>query len=193
MASIRNVQQWLQPFLQSNFTPGYFFIFVTSESICSCTVRIIFTAKILFRLAKSFRRTSLSCFSMIAESSDCSAGVRSSMGLNPNVYGVEHHPRSAGNSMTAGFGAGIARTSGAKSRAARAMTLQRPVRRCERRPVKKTIEPDAPHRKNPLGLDVFVAERLSLRPHQRRYAALPTALRCIASLPGLYEEGSMGA
>ena len=109
------------------------------------------------------------------------------------MYGVEHHPRSAGNSMTAGFGAGIARTSGAKSRAARAMTLERPVRRRERRPVKKAIEPDTPHRKNHLGFAAFVAERLSLRPHQRRYAALPTALRCIASQPGLYEESSMGS
>ena len=95
--------------------------------------------------------------------------------------------------MTAGFGAGIARASGAKSRAARAMTLERPVRRRERRTVKKAIEPDTPDRKNHLGFAAFVAERLSLRPHQRRYAALPTALRCIASLPGLYEEGSMGA
>ena len=110
-----------------------------------------------------------------------------------NVYGVEHPPRSAGNSMTAGFGAGIARTSGAKSRAARAMTLERPVRRRERRPVKKAIENTATHRKNRLGFAAFVAERLSLRPHQRRYAALPTALRCIACHPGLYEEGSMGA
>ena len=109
------------------------------------------------------------------------------------MYGVEHHPRSAGNSMTAGFGAGIARTSGAKSRATRAMTLERPVRRRERRTAIKTIAPEAPHRKNRLGFAAFVAERLSLRPHQRRYAARPTALRCIASQPGLYEEGSMGA
>lgn len=85
--------------------------------------------------------------------------------------------------MTAGFGAGIARTSGAKSRATRAMRamrLERPVRRRERRTVKTAIENAA-------------AERLSLRLHQRRYAALPTALRCIACPQGLYEGGSMGA
>ena len=110
-----------------------------------------------------------------------------------NLTGVERHPRSAGNSMPAGFGAGIARTSGAQSRAARAMTLERRVLRRERRSVEKTIDPKRTHRKNPVGFADFVAERLSLRPHQRRYAALPTALRCIACHPGLYEQGSMGA
>ena len=73
------------------------------------------------------------------------------------------------------------------------MTLQRPVRRRERRTAMKAIEPNAPLRKNRLGFAAFVAERLSLRPHQRRYAALPTALRCIACYPGLYEVGSMGS
>ena len=95
--------------------------------------------------------------------------------------------------MPAGFGAGIARTSGAKSRATRAMTLERPVCRRGRRTAKKAIEDAATHRKTPMGLAAVVAERLSLRPHQRRYAALPTALRCIACHQGLYEGGSMGA
>ena len=102
---------------------------------------------------------------------------------------VERHPRRAGNSMTAGFVAGIARTSGATSRAQRAMTLERNVLHRERRPVKMPIEPLPPNPKNTPGFSAFGAERKSLRPHQRGYAALPTALRCIACHPGLHEEG----
>ena len=43
------------------------------------------------------------------------------------------------------------------------------------------------------GFDAFVAERLLLRPHQRSYAALQTALRCIASPSGLYTAPHLGA
>ena len=111
----------------------------------------------------------------------------------PNVRGVERHPRRAGNSMLAGFVAGIARTSGAQSRARRAMTLERRVLRRERRPVMMAIGHNRPNRKNALGFAAFVAERLSLRPHQRGYAALPTALRCIALKPGLHEVGILEA
>ena len=64
--------------------------------------------------------------------------------MTPNVDGVERRPRRAGNSVTAGFAAGIARTSGAQSRATRAMTLERHVLRRERRPAKKAIESSAP-------------------------------------------------
>ncbi len=95
--------------------------------------------------------------------------------------------------MTAGFGAGIARTSGAASRAWRAMTLERNVLRRERRTVTKSIEPFDQSRKMRPGFHAFVAERMSLRPHQRGYAALPTALRCIACHLGLHEADSLGA
>ena len=111
----------------------------------------------------------------------------------PNVRGVERHPRGAGNSMLAGFGASSARTSGAQSRARRAMTLERRVLRRERRPVMMAIGYNWPNRKNALGFAAFVAERLSLRPHQRGYAALPTALRCIALKTGLHEVGILEA
>ena len=95
--------------------------------------------------------------------------------------------------MTAGFVAGIARTSGATSRAQRAMTLERNVLHRERRPVKMPIDPLPSNPKNTPGFSAFVAERLSLRPHQRGYAALPTALRCIALKPGLHEIGILEA
>ena len=111
----------------------------------------------------------------------------------PNVTGVERHPRRAGNSMLAGIGASIARTSGAKSRARRAMTLERRVLRRERRAVMMAIGHHQPNPKNTLGFAAFVAERRSLRPHQRSYAALPTALRCIALKTGLHEVGVLEA
>lgn len=95
--------------------------------------------------------------------------------------------------MPAGFVAGIARTSGAQSRAQRAMTLERRVLRRERRSATRAICDTRPNRKNAPGFAAFVAERMSLRPHQRRYAALPTALRCIASKAGLHEVGVLGA
>ena len=69
------------------------------------------------------------------------------------------------------------------------MALERVVLRRERRHVANTVEWGDPHREMALGFSALVAERRSLRSHQRGYATRSTALRCIASKPGVYEVG----
>ena len=48
-------------------------------------------------------------------------------------------------------------------------------------------------RPDPSGSSAFPSERSSSRPHQRSYAALPTALRCIACHSGVYTHPQLQA
>ena len=64
-----------------------------------------------------------------------------------------------------------------------------PLERAVLRHLRRHSTPDDPanrQAKNTLGFVALLAERCSSRPHQRGYAALPTALRCLACLTALY-------
>lgn len=70
------------------------------------------------------------------------------------------------------------------------MTLERNVLRHDRRPGMRTVHVSVTGQNIGLGFAALMAERLPLRPHQRRYAALQTALRCLACPPLLYKAPS---
>lgn len=68
------------------------------------------------------------------------------------------------------------------------MALERVVPRRGRRTGKQAVHPSVTGQNIGLEFAALVAERLPLRPHQRRYAALQTALRCLACPPAFIKS-----